>query len=133
MFGYPYVITCLAEKLCISDTKLINKIIVPKVSVYWHVILFYLGYDIAFKKNLEKKYNNDPQQCCTALFENWITSSRGIGPKTYSKLLNVLNQFPETSNYTAEIKQCLKKQGITGKCTFIDTFSFKLYLYHGSM
>ena len=102
----------LAERLSISDMELINDIIVPKVSPYWHVVLVYLEYDVAFKKELEKKHKADPQQCCTALFEDWITSSRGVVPKTYNKLLDVLSQFPETSSYTAEIKQCLVKEGI---------------------
>ncbi|XP_065906069.1 uncharacterized protein [Dysidea avara] len=49
-----------AEELSISDMKLINDIIVPKVSAYWHVVLVYLEYDVAFKKELEKKHKGDP-------------------------------------------------------------------------
>jgi len=109
-------VTFLAEELSISDLRLINDIIVPKVSTYWHVVLVYLEYDVVFKKELEKKHKGDPQLCCTALFEDWITSDRGVGPKTYNKLLDVLNQFPDTSDCAAEIKQCLEKEGIiTGK------------------
>jgi len=89
--------------------KLINDIIVPKVSAYWHVVLIYLEYGIAFKKELERKHKGDPRQCCAALFEDWITSSRGAGPKTYTKLFEVLDQVPELVGATAEIRQLLGK------------------------
>ena len=92
--------------------KLINDIIVPKVSAYWHVLLYKLEYDIAFKKELEKKYKGDPRQCCTVLFEDWVTSSRGVGPKNYDKLLEVLDCVPELVGATAEIKMCLEQDRI---------------------
>ena len=111
--GCAYVTFCLAEVLSISDMKLINDIIVSKVSAYWHVVLIHLEYDVAFKKELEKKHKGDPQQCCTALFEDWITSSRGVGPKTYNKLLEVFSQTPDIASFTAEIKSCLEKEGIS--------------------
>ena len=91
--------------------RLIDDIIVPKVSASWHMVLFYLEYNIAFKKELEKKHKGDPRQCCTALFEDWITSSRGVGPKTYTKLFEVLDQVPELVSATAEIRQLLGKKG----------------------
>ena len=90
--------------------KLINDIIVPKVSAYWHVELIYLEYGIAFKKELDKKHKGDPRQCCAALFEDWITSSRGVGPKTCTKLLEVLDQVPELVSAAAEIRQLLGKE-----------------------
>jgi len=90
--------------------KLINDIIVPKVSAYWHVLLYNLEYDIAFKKELEKKHKGDPRQCCTALFEDWITSSRGISPKNYDKLLKVLDCVPELVGATTEIRKLLGKK-----------------------
>ena len=107
----------LAAALSISDMKLINDIIAPKVSAYWHVVLVHLEYDVAFKKELEKKHKGDPRQCCTALFEDWITSSRGVGPKTYNKLLEVFSQIPDIASSTAEIKSCLEKERI-GKLAF---------------
>ena len=103
----------LAEELSISDMKLINDIILPKVSPYWHVVLVYLGYDVAFKKELEEKHKGDPRQCCTALFEDWITSSRGVGPKVYNKLLEVFSQIPDIASSTAEIKSSLEKERIS--------------------
>ena len=96
--------------------KLINDIIVPKVSAYWHVVLVYLEYDVAFKKELEKKHKGDPRQCCTTLFEDWITSSRGVFPKTYRKLLDVLNQIPELVNAAAEIRRLLGKERTIKAC-----------------
>ena len=112
MLGYPYVTTCLAEKLSTSDMELISEIIVPKVSAYWHVVLVYLEYDVVFKKELEKKHKGDPRQCCTALFKDWITSSRGVGPKTYNKLLEILNQIPDIASSASEIKGFLDNEEI---------------------
>jgi len=87
--------------------KLINDIIVPKVSAYWHVVLVYLEYDVTFKKELEKNHKGNPRQCCTALFEDWLTSSRGVGPKTYNNLLEVLSQIPDIASSVSEIKEYL--------------------------
>jgi len=94
----------LGEESSMSHLELISNIIAPKVSAYWNRILYHLEYDVAFKKELEKKYMGDPRQCCTTLLEDWITSSRGVGPKTYNNLLEVLGQLPELVSVVAEIR-----------------------------
>ena len=96
--------------LTIHDMKVIKKIIVPRISTYWEILQAYLMLDITTDESA-KKYNGDSKQCCTALLEDWITSSEG-DPKTYAKLLEILNEIPEVTGYTKIIKECLEKEGV---------------------
>ena len=96
--------------LTISDMIVIKKIIIPRISTYWEILQAYLMFDVT-TDTLDTKYNGDSKQCCTALLEDWICSSSGV-PKTYAKLLEVLNEIPEVTGFTKIIKECLEKEGV---------------------
>ena len=99
--------------LTIRDMNVIKKIIIPRISTYWEILQAYLMLDITSDDESAKKYNGDSKQCCTALLEDWIISSEGFGdPKTYAKLLDILNEIPEVTGYTKIIKECLEKEGV---------------------
>ena len=102
----------LANELPITNMKLMHKIVIPKVSPYWEKLHAYLEYDIITKKEIETKYKGDPQQCCTALLEDWIMSDRRVGPKTYTKLLEVLDEMIEIGSITEQIKNCLVQEKV---------------------
>ena len=120
----------LVEESSASHLEVINNMIIPKVSAYWNMVLYQLEYDIAFKKELEKKYKGDPRQCCTALLKDWITSSRGVVPKTITKLLEIFGQLPEIVSVVAEIKQLLGEEGNAKTCMFfMHAMYYVLLLY----
>ena len=101
-----------ANELPITNMKLMHKIVIPKVSPYWEKLHAYLEYDVITKKEIETKYKGDPQQCCTALLEDWIMSDRGVGPKSYTKLLEVLDEMTEIGSITEQIKNCLVQEKV---------------------
>ena len=94
------------------DMKIIKKIIVPRISTYWEILKAYIMPDITADDEPDKAYTGDPKQCCTALLEDWICSSKGNSRKTYAKLLEILNDIPEVTGFTKIIKQTLENEGI---------------------
>ena len=93
--------------------KLLYKLVIPKISAHWDVVLANLEYDLAFKLELDRKYRGNPRECCTALLEDWISSDRGISPKTFTKLLAVLCTINDIAPFMRDIIDGLKKEGIT--------------------
>ena len=102
----------LANEQPITDMRLLYKIVIPKVSAHWDVVLANLEYDLAFKQELDRKYRGNPRECCTALLEDWISSNRGISPKTFTKLLEVLCTINEIAPFMRDIIDGLKTEGI---------------------
>ena len=96
----------------ITDMRLLYKIVIPKISAHWDVVLANLEYDLAFKQELDRKYRGNPRECCTALLEDWISSNRGISPKTFSKLLEVLCSINDIAPFVRNIMDELRKEGI---------------------
>ena len=96
----------------ITNMRILHKIIIPKISAHWDVVLANLEYDLAFKQELDRMYRGNPRECCTALLEDWISSNRGISPKTFTKLLEVLCAINDIAPFMRDIIDGLKKEGI---------------------
>ena len=96
----------------ITDMRLLYKIVIPKISAHWDVVLANLEYDLAFKQELDRRYRGNPRECCTALLEDWISSNRGISPKTFTKLLEVLCTINDIAPFMRDIIDGLKKERI---------------------
>ena len=96
----------------ISNMRLLYKLIIPKISAHWDVVLANLEYDLAFKQELDRKYRGDPRLCCAALLEDWISSDKGVSPKTFTKLLEVLCTVDDIAPFMRDIIDGLKKEGI---------------------
>ena len=96
----------------ISDMRLLYKLVIPKISAHWDVVLANLEYELAFKQELDRKYRGNPRECCTALLEDWISSNRGVIPKTFTKLLEVLCTINEIAPFMRDMIEALKKEGI---------------------
>ena len=89
------------------------KLVIPKVSAHWDVVLTNLQYDLAFKQELDRRFNGNPRQCCVALLEDWISSNRGVSPKTFTKLLEVLCTINDIAPFMTDMIDGFKKEGIT--------------------
>ena len=103
---------CIVDDHPITSMRILHKIIIPKISAHWDVVLANLEYDLAFKQELDRKYRGNPRECCTALLEDWISSNRGISPKTFTKLLEVLCTINDIAPFMRDIIDGLKKEGI---------------------
>ena len=104
--------TYTANEQPINDMRLLYKLIIPKISAHWDVVLANLQYELAFKQELDRKYRGNPRECCTALLEDWISSNRGVIPKTFTKLLEVLCTINEIAPFMRDMIEALKKEGI---------------------
>ena len=125
------VLTDKSSTLTKIDMKMIKKIFVPRISTYWEILQAYLMSDITADDESDKTYTGDPKQCCTALLEDWICSSKGDIPKTYAKLLEILNDIPELTGFTKIIQQSLEKEGIligTYVCMYACTANSYIYI-----
>ena len=91
--------------------KWMRKVVIPEVSYCWRTIADYLDYPVAKKKEIEERQRGDPHECCAELMEDWLTSDRGVGPKTWDKLVSVLKEIKELSSSVTTIEQCLLKEG----------------------
>lgn len=110
MIFHPY--NSVANDQPITDMKVLYKVVIPKISAHWDVVLASLEYDLAFKQELDRKHRGDPRQCFTALLEDWITSDRGVSPKTFTNLLEVLCAINDIAPFMRDIIDGLKKEGI---------------------
>ena len=92
--------------------KWMHKVVIPEVSYCWRTIADYLEYPVAKKKEIEERQHGDPYKCCAELMEDWLSSDRGVGPKTWHKLVSVLREVRELSSSVSAIEQCLLKEGL---------------------
>ena len=90
--------------------KWMHKVVIPEVSYCWRTVADYLEYPVAMKKEIEERQRGDPRKCCAELMEDWLTSDRGVGPKTWDKLVSVLKEVGELSSSVTTIEQRLLKE-----------------------
>ena len=88
-----------------------HKLVIPEVSYCWKKIADFLEYPASKKKEIGVRQHSDPYNCCAELMEDWLNSDQGGTPKTWHKLLSVLEEIKELSRVTYSIKQNLLKEG----------------------
>ena len=86
---------------------LIN-IVVPRVAAHWNNVAYNLDFSIPTVKIISKKFPNDPVSCCEELLEQWLSSSEGTQPKTWSTLLMSLKHMDHLRAAVEEIEKELK-------------------------
>ena len=92
--------------------RLLHEIVVPRIAAKWGVVADYLGYEVEYKQLIEKKCNHDPESCCVKLLEDWLSSNRGVTPKSWSKLIEVLGEIKSLKAATEKIVKDLTKVGV---------------------
>ena len=92
--------------------KLMHQLVIPKVSYCWKTIADHLEYPIEKKKEIDERQRGDPSKCCAELMEDWLTSDRGVAPKTWDKLVLVLIEIGDLSSVAHRIKRSLIRKGL---------------------
>ena len=87
----------------------LNKIVIPKTQVEWEDIAYALCYEIGTVRGIRAKHNNNPRKCCKELFEDWLSTDHGVGPKTWLTLLDKLKEIEILTAATDEIMDDLKE------------------------
>lgn len=95
-----------------KTSKLIEGIVLPRVSAHWDTIAAFLEYPIPKTKEINVHCRGDPRQCCKMLLEDWFTTSNGVAPKTWEKLVEVLSEISDIAASTVQIKKSLREKGM---------------------
>ena len=58
---------------------------------------------------VKEKCRGDQKKCCVEMIENWISSDKGLSPKTWPVLLQAISRTsPELVAVASDIKEALK-------------------------
>ena len=87
----------------------INKFVVPQIQAEWEDVAFALQYKIPTVNAIKAKHNDNPNKCCKELFKDWLSTDHGVGPRTWSTLLEKLQEIEDLAVATSEIKTELQK------------------------
>ena len=92
--------------------RLLHEIVVPRIAADWSMVADYLEYELEDKKLIREKCNNDPWKCCVELLEDWLSSDKGVSPKSWPRLIEVLKEITSLTATTKKIVQDLAKAGV---------------------
>lgn len=103
--------------------RLLHEKVVPRIAAHWDAVAIYLGYELEYKQLIEKKCNHDPEGCCVKLLEDWLSSDRGVTPKSWSKLIEVLGEIKNLKATTEKIVKDLIEVGVVMESLIITLYS----------
>ena len=92
--------------------RLLHEIVVPRIAAEWDVVAIYLGYEVEYKQLIRQRCHHDPERCCLELLEDWLSSNRGVIPKSWSKLIEVLGKIKDLTATTEKIIEDLTTAGV---------------------
>ena len=92
--------------------RLLHEIVVPRIAAGWSIVADYLKYEVENQQAIKIKCQNDPIKCCVELLEDWLSSDRGVSPKSWSRLIETLKEIKGLTATTEMIIQDLKKVGV---------------------
>ena len=84
--------------------------VIPKIKAYWEDIAYILGYEYTEVNGIEVQQSHDVNKCCRELLINWLNTSHGPYPKTWTTLLVNLRRL---ENLTATVEQIEQKLAST--------------------
>ena len=92
--------------------RLLHEIVVPRIAADWSMVADYLKYELEYKRLIRENCRDNALRCCVELLEDWLTSNRGVTPKSWSKLIEVLREIKSLKATTEKIVQDLATAGI---------------------
>ena len=92
--------------------RLLHNIVVPRIAADWSIVADYLEYEVEYKRIIKERCRDDPVKCCVELLEDWLSSDRGVSPKSWSRLIEALKGIKSLTDATEKIVQDLVKAGV---------------------
>ena len=92
--------------------RLLHEIVVPRIAANWSIVADYLEYEVGYKQAIKERCDNDSERCCVELFEDWLSSDRGVYPKSWSRLIEALKGIRSLTATTEKIIQDLANAGV---------------------
>ena len=106
-----HIVCCIVnERFCLEPQMgFLEKFVIPVAAAYWESIAYsVLNYDVPVVDAIRQNHRY-VQGCCRELFEDWLTTERGVKPKTWSKLLHQLREVKSLTSVTEAIEENLKQ------------------------
>ena len=83
--------------------KQLHQFVIPNVAAHWRKIGEFLEFRISAIDLIEERYKNDPIKCCEEIFREWLkTADCGVGPKTWSTLIETLKGIKRLKSFAEE-------------------------------
>ena len=92
--------------------RLLHEVVVPRIAADWSIVADYLEYEVEYKRLIRENCGDKAQRCCVELLEDWLSSSRGVTPKSWSKLIEVLREIKSLKATTEKIVEDLATAGV---------------------
>ena len=83
------------------------KIVVPRIQAQWENFAFSMQYKIGTIQAIREDCK-DSEKCCKRLLEDWLTTSNGVTPKTWSELLKRIKDVNSLTSTVTAIEEELK-------------------------
>jgi len=106
------IIWCLLNLNLGPAMKLLHEVVIPRIAAKWSLVADYLEYEVEDKNWIREKCRDDPLKCCVELLENWLSSDKGVSPKSWSKLIQVLSEIKSLTSTTEKIVEDLANAGV---------------------
>ena len=99
---------------CTGPTaKHLLDVVVPRVAADWDKVADQLEFDISTIRIIQRKYRDDPEECCHQLLKEWVTTDKGVGPKNWATLLAALKKIRQLISVTEQIEDDLRRLTVT--------------------
>ena len=106
-----YVTTCFFTHIG-PAMRLLHEIVVPRIAADWSIVADYLEYEVEYKRIIKERCHHDPVKCCVELLEDWLSSDRGVSPKSWSRLIEALKGIKNLKATIEKIVQELVEAGV---------------------
>ncbi|XP_065912071.1 uncharacterized protein [Dysidea avara] len=88
-------------------------VVVRRVAADWDKVADQLEFDISTIRIIQRKYRDDPEECCHQLLKEWVTTDKGVGPKNWATLLAALKKIRQLISVTEQIEDDLRRLTVT--------------------
>ena len=84
------------------------KIVFPKITGEWKYVAYSMKYTAHDVKTFEND-SHDSKESCLNLFTDWLTTNRGITPKTWHNLIERIKAVENLQSAAESIEEEVKK------------------------
>lgn len=93
----------------ITNSKLVRKLVIPKVSSCWESLAVSLQLEPSCVAVIKENSGGEQKKCCASMIEQWISTDKGVSPKTWPVLLQAIANTSKLGNIASSIKDELIK------------------------
>jgi len=87
------------------------KIVFPKIKAEWKFVAYSMRYTIYDVNTFENDAHNSKESCLN-LFTDWLTTDKGVTPKTWQKLIERIKDVDGLQSTAEDIMQEVNKKAI---------------------